>query len=76
LSELSLTEVDKHPEKRMKAAWNAFLDKKLPEYKSQYPNFTRNKLIDMIQKEFKKSTENPVYMQQVINSKNEINIKK
>jgi hypothetical protein len=51
LNELNVSENDKHPEKRMKAAWNAFMEKKLPEYKAEYPNFKRAQLIDMIQKE-------------------------
>ncbi len=51
LNELELSEYDKHPEKRMKAAWTAFLEKNLPEYKAEYPNAKRSQLIDMIQKE-------------------------
>ena len=35
----------------------------MPEYKKEYPNLKRTQYIDMIQKEFKKSPENPVYKQ-------------
>ncbi len=65
LTELSLNEIDKHPEKRMRAAWNAYYEKQLPLFKAEYPNAKRSQLIDMIQKEFKKSPENPVYKQQI-----------
>ena len=64
-----MNEYDKHPEKRMRAAWNAYFEKQLPIYKAEYPSFKRNQLINMIQKEFKKSPENPVYKQQLIASK-------
>lgn len=67
LSELSLTELDKHPEKRLKAAWNSYFETQLPIFKAEYPNAKRSQLIEMIQKEFKKSPDNPVYRQQLIN---------
>jgi hypothetical protein len=69
LTELSLTEIDKHPEKRMRAAWNAYYEKQLPLFKVEYPNAKRSQLIDLIQKEFKKSPENPVYKQQLLMNK-------
>ena len=43
----------------------------MPEYKRDYPNLKRSQYIDMIQKEFKKSPENPVYKQKL----NEMNKK-
>lgn len=39
----------------------------MPEYKKEYPSLKRTQLIAMIQKEFKKSPENPVYRQQLMN---------
>lgn len=69
LSELTMNEFDKHPEKRMRAAWNAYFEKQLPIFKAEYPNFTRGKLINMIQKEFKKSPDNPIYKQQLLAAK-------
>lgn len=65
LDELEIVDYDKHPEKRMRAAWNAFLEKQLPIYKIGYPSMKRNQLIHMIQKDFKKSPENPVYKKQI-----------
>jgi hypothetical protein len=56
---------DKHPEKRMRNAWNIYFEKELPLFKIAYPNLKRSQYIQMIQKEFKTSPENPVYMQQV-----------
>ena len=52
LQEISLEEYDKHPEKRMRQAWNNFFEKQLPIYKEQYPNLKRQQYINMIQKEF------------------------
>jgi len=49
----------------MRAAWNSFLDKKMPIYRSDYPSLKRQQLINLIQKEFKKYPENPVYIKQI-----------
>ena len=65
LQEISLEEYDKHPEKRMRQAWSEFFDKMLPIYKEQYPNLKRTQYINMIQKEFKTSQDNPVYMKKI-----------
>jgi len=65
LQEISLEEYDKHPEKRMRQAWDEFFEKKLPSYKEQYPNLKRQQYINMIQKEFKTSPDNPVYMKRI-----------
>jgi len=71
LTELDLTEFDKHPEKRMRAAWNAYFEKQYPLFKKDYPNMKRSQLIQMIQKEFKKSPENPIYKIQIQIAKQE-----
>ena len=65
LQEISLEEYDKHPEKRMRQAWNEFFEKQLPIYKENYPNLKRQQYINMIQKEFKTSPDNPVYMKRI-----------
>ena len=62
LQEMKLEDYDKHPEKRMRQAWNDFFEKRLPNYKEEYPNLKRSQYIDMIQKEFKTSPQNPVYL--------------
>jgi hypothetical protein len=69
LTELELNEYDKHPEKRMRAAWNAYFEKNLPIFKAGNPNAKRSQLIDIMQKEFKKSPDNPVYRQQMLLAK-------
>jgi hypothetical protein len=45
----------------------------MPEYKKDYPNLKRSQYIDMIQKEFKKSPENPVYKQKLNEASNKNN---
>ena len=69
LQEMKLEDYDKHPEKRMRAAWNAFFEKQLPIYKENYPNLKRQQYINMIQKEFKTSPDNPVYMKKIQDAK-------
>lgn len=49
-----------HPERRMKAAWKAYVDKNLPDLKKQYPKYKRSKLLDMLSKDFHKSSDNPM----------------
>ena len=69
LEEMKLEDYDKHPEKRMRQAWNDYFEKQLPIFKEQYPNLKRQQYINMIQKEFKTSPENPVYMRRIQDSK-------
>ena len=69
LQEMSLEDYDRHPEKRMRQAWNDYFEKQLPIFKEQYPNLKRQQYINMIQKEFKTSPENPVYMRKVQDAK-------
>ena len=69
LQEMSLEDYDRHPEKRMRQAWNDYFEKQLPIFKEQYPNLKRQQYINMIQKEFKTSPENPVYMRRIQVSK-------
>jgi len=33
---------DKHPEKRVKAAWNEYVEAHLPDIKKEYPGLKRN----------------------------------
>ena len=62
-------ELDLHPEKRVKQAWNDYLEKQLPIYKEQYPKLKRSQYVNMIYKEFQTSSDNPVYMNNVLKSK-------
>ncbi|CAH1153621.1 unnamed protein product [Phaedon cochleariae] len=51
---------DKHPEKRMKAAYNAFEERRLKELKIENPTLRLSQLKQMIFKEWQKSPENPL----------------
>ena len=63
LDALSLTsanqdKVDRHPERRFKAAYNAFEERRLDEMKDD-KGLRRQQKIEIIRKEFEKSPENP-----------------
>ena len=46
--------IDRHPERRQKAALAAFEDKRLPELKSEHPGLRLQQYKDLIYKEFQK----------------------
>jgi len=52
--------VDKHPEKRMKAAYTAFEEENLPRLKEENPNLRLSQLKQMLRKEWMKSPSNPM----------------
>eukprot|EP00581_Thalassiosira_minuscula_P006925 CAMPEP_0183703172 /NCGR_PEP_ID=MMETSP0737-20130205/1014_1 /TAXON_ID=385413 /ORGANISM="Thalassiosira miniscula, Strain CCMP1093" /LENGTH=268 /DNA_ID=CAMNT_0025929887 /DNA_START=57 /DNA_END=863 /DNA_ORIENTATION=- len=54
---------DRHPEKRMKAAYKAYEEKMMPEMKQQYPGLKRQQYLDKIFALWKKSPENPMNQQ-------------
>eukprot|EP00956_Cyclotella_meneghiniana_P037820 scaffold145251_cov73-Cyclotella_meneghiniana.AAC.3 len=51
---------DRHPEKRIKAAYKAYEEKMMPEVKQQYPGLKRQQYLDKIFALWKKSPENPM----------------
>lgn len=51
---------DKHPEKRMRAAWLAFCERELPILKEDKPGLRQNQYKDMLWKSWQKSPQNPV----------------
>ncbi|KAK4871585.1 hypothetical protein RN001_015709 [Aquatica leii] len=53
-------EVDKHPEKRMKAAYTAFEQRRMVTLKEEFPTLRLSQLKQMIFKEWQKSPENPL----------------
>lgn len=59
LSEATVS-VDKHPEKRMKAAYLAFEERELPRLKAENPNLRLSQLKQMLRKDWMKSPENPM----------------
>jgi len=52
--------VDKHPEKRVKAAYTAFEERRMPELKAENPNLRLSQLRQMLKKEWQRSPENPM----------------
>ena len=65
LDKMNLDDDDKHPEKRMKTAWQVFYDRRLPELQAEFPALKHSQLHQKIHKEFQKSPENPVYMKKI-----------
>ena len=51
--------VDRHPERRFKAAYAQFEQRRLPEIEVENPGLRRNQRVEMCRKEFEKSDENP-----------------
>lgn len=60
-------EVDKHPERRMKAAYTAFEEKMMPIIKDKNPTLRLSQLKQILRKEWMKSPENPLN-QRLLNS--------
>ena len=64
LDALSLTgkdagKIDRHPERRYKAAYAAYEARRMPEVEQENPGLRRQQRMDLIKKEFDKSEENP-----------------
>lgn len=51
---------DRHPEKRMKAAFKAYEDRNLPRIKSENPGLKLSQMKQIIFKEWQRSPENPI----------------
>lgn len=54
---------DRHPEKRRKAAWNRYQQRRYEEIKAEYPTLKRSQINERIFKEWQKSPENPMNQQ-------------
>lgn len=52
-------EVDRHPERRYKAAYAAYEEKRLPELKIEQRGLRQNQMKELIRKEFEKHPDNP-----------------
>ncbi|XP_033120631.1 coiled-coil domain-containing protein 124-like [Anneissia japonica] len=57
---VSQPDVEKHPEKRMKAAYTAFEEENLPILKAENPNLRLSQLKQMLKKQWQKSPDNPM----------------
>ncbi|KAG2448049.1 hypothetical protein HYH02_007076 [Chlamydomonas schloesseri] len=53
-------EAEKHPEKRMKAAWKAYEERMLPQLKEEKPGLKMSQYKDMLWKTWQKAPENPL----------------
>lgn len=53
-------EIERHPEKRMKAAFTAFEELNLPRLKAENPNLRLSQLKQILKKDWMKSPENPL----------------
>ncbi|KAI9475894.1 MAG: hypothetical protein EXX96DRAFT_609779 [Benjaminiella poitrasii] len=52
-------DIEKHPERRFKAAFAAFEERELPRFKAENPGLRLSQLKELIYKAFQKSPENP-----------------
>ncbi|CAI7566365.1 unnamed protein product [Penicillium bialowiezense] len=59
LASKDTSKIDRHPERRFKAAYAAFEERRLPEIEEENPGLRRNQRMDLCRKEFEKSEENP-----------------
>lgn len=57
--------VDRHPEKRVKAAYQEFEDRNLPRLKAENPNLRLSQLKQMLKKDWMKSPDNPMNQRQL-----------
>ena len=65
----SSSAVDMHPEKRVKAAYAAFEEIRLPVLKKENPNMRLSQLKQILKKEWQKSPDNPLNQRhRVLNS--------
>lgn len=55
--------VDRHPEKRRKAAWHVYQERRYAEIKAECPTLKRSQINERIFKEWQKSPENPMNQQ-------------
>lgn len=60
LFSITETELDRHPERRLKAAYTAFEEKYLPQLKAENSNLRLSQLKQMLKKDWMKSPENPL----------------
>lgn len=59
ISSTSINNVEKHPERRMKAAFAAFEAREMPKLRAEYPSLKHSQLLERLHKSWKKSPENP-----------------
>lgn len=78
-SDVGKTAVDRHPERRFKAAYAAYEERRLPELREEHKGLRLGQMKELIKKEFEKSPENPFNQTGVISydaTRDEIEAKK
>ncbi|KAK5084711.1 hypothetical protein LTS08_006786 [Lithohypha guttulata] len=53
------TKLERHPERRFKAAYAKFEERRLPEIEKEYQGLRKNQRVEICRKEFERSPENP-----------------
>lgn len=51
--------LERHPERRFKAAFEVFQERRLPEMRQEFPGLRKNQMVERLRKEFETSVENP-----------------
>lgn len=62
-SGVSSKDIDRHPERRVKAAYNAYEERRLPEIRKENPGLRLQQIKNLVFKEFQKLEENPMNQQ-------------
>lgn len=71
--------MDRHPERRFKAAYAAFEERRLPELREEHKGLRLGQMKELIKKEFEKSPENPFNQSGIVDydaTRSEIEAKK
>lgn len=53
-------QIDVHPERRMKASWQCFVEERMDKMKKENPSLKRSQIIQLLSKEWKTYSENPI----------------
>lgn len=72
-------DIDRHPEKRVKAAFAAYEEKRTPELRKEHPGLRLQQIKNLVFKEFQKSPENPMNQDTNVNynaSRGDVDLKK
>lgn len=78
-SDVGKAAVDRHPERRFKAAYAAYEERRLPELREEHKGLRLGQMKELIKKEFEKSPENPFNQTGIISydaTRDEIEAKK
>ena len=57
---VSQDQFDKHPERRLKAAFAAFEEREMPRLKAENPNLRQSQVKQLLRKQWMKSPDNPM----------------